>query len=83
VSSIDPRGIRLIQRLAQGDSLNAEERESMRATMYLLHQTVQPVRDSEMFSWQGEEAFLQDTWPLIKERLEIESGLYAHGAVSP
>ena len=83
MSSIDPRGIRLIQRLAQGDSLNAEERETMRATMYLLHQTVHPVRDSEMFSWQGEERFLQDTWPRIKEHLEIESGLYAHGAVKP
>ena len=83
MSSIDPRGIRLIQRLAQGDPLNEEEREAARATMYLLHQTVQPVRDSEMFSWQGEENFLRDTWPSIKERLEIESGLYAHGAVKP
>lgn len=83
MSSIDPRGIRLIQRLAQGSPLNAEEREAATATMYLLHQTVKPVRDSEMFSWQGEEAFLRETWPLIKEHLEIESGLYAHGAVKP
>ncbi len=83
MSSINPRGIRLIQRLAQGDHLSDEEHEAAKASMYLLQQTVQPVRDSEMFSWQGEEAFLQETWPLIKEHLEIESGLYAHGAVKP
>ncbi len=80
---IDPRGIRLIQRLAQGAGLSAEEKEAVKATMYLIQQTVHPARDWEKFSWSGEEDFMRHTWPLVRERYGIGSGQFAHGAVKP
>jgi hypothetical protein len=80
---IDPRGIHLIYRLAQGEALTPAEEESARATMYLIQQIVVPARDWDKFTWSGEEYFMRHTWPLVNERFEIENGQFAHGAVKP
>lgn len=80
---IDERGIQLIGRMERGESLSPQEKAAVRATMYLIQQTVHPVRDWENFVWPGEEHFMRHTWPRVRERYEIGSGQFAHGAVSP
>ncbi|NIS80903.1 MAG: hypothetical protein GTO14_11985 [Anaerolineales bacterium] len=76
-------GLSLIERFARGEKLGHQEIQSMRATMYLLSNYAKPPRAWEDFRWRGQDHFIQEVWPLIRDRKELLSGLFGHGAVSP
>lgn len=76
-------GLDLIRRYEQGEDLQPEQMESMRATMYLIYLYLYPQRAWEGFRWKGPDHFLEEIWPRVKERHAIQSGLFGHGAVSP
>jgi hypothetical protein len=76
-------GLSLIERYARGEKLDEQEVQSMRATMYLVSNYLYPPRSWEDFYWRGPDHFVQDVWPKIRDRQELLSGLFGHGAISP
>lgn len=77
------RGLNLILRYIAGDPLEAEEMAAMRAAMYLLVQYVIPARDWDAFRWLGEAHFVEEIWPLVKDRQDVMGGLFGDGAKAP
>lgn len=77
------QGLELIERFRNGETLDNDELQSMRSTMYLVWLYLNPQRTWEDFQWPGPEAFAHEIWPEIMEREELLSGLFGHGAVSP
>lgn len=76
-------GLGLIRRYADGEELEEQELISMQATMYLLTLYLNPQRSWEDFLWRGSDHFVEEIWPMILERREIQSDLFGHGSVSP
>jgi hypothetical protein len=76
-------GIELLRRYADGEQLTSEEMESLRSMMYMIRQTYSPPRTWASFQGLSVEGFMQDIWPQVRERFEIQSGLFEHGAVKP
>lgn len=77
------RGLKLIDRYANGEMLDEEQIQSMRAMMYLISSYIKPQRVWADFRWQGPGHFVKELWPKIKERQEILNGQFGHGAVRP
>lgn len=77
------RGLKLIERYANGETLDEEQLQSMRAMMYLISSYIKPQRVWADFRWQGSEHFMKELWPEIKERQEYLNGQFGHGAVRP
>jgi hypothetical protein len=77
-------GVNLIQRYADGENLDKQSMEAMMSTMYLIGLYLKPQRSWEDFlAWKGPDHFVREIWPTIKDRNEIASGLFGHGAISP
>lgn len=77
------RGLRLIERYVNGETLNEGQLQSMRAIMYLISRYLEPQRTWADFRWRGPEHFVAELWPTIKDRQEILNGQFGHGAVRP
>jgi hypothetical protein len=77
------RGLRLIERYVNGEMLDEEQLQSMRAMMYLISSYIRPQRTVEDFRWSGPEHFVKEHWPEIKERQEYLNGQFGHGAIRP
>jgi hypothetical protein len=77
-------GLSLIQRYAEGEKLDKGDMEAMKSVMYLISLYLKPQRSWEDFlAWKGPDHFIREIWPMIRDRSEIASGLFGHGAVSP
>ena len=59
------RGLKLIRRYAEGETLSSQEMKAMRAAMYLLAQYVRPPRTWEDFHWSGPAHFIEEIWPEV------------------
>lgn len=77
------RGLNLIRRYIAGEELEAEDLAAMLAAMYLLVQYVNPPRDWDAFRWRGEAHFVEEIWPLVKNRQDVMGGLFGDGAKAP
>jgi hypothetical protein len=77
------RGLKLIERYANGENLNDDQMQSMRAMMYLISRYIEPQRTWADFHWRGPEYFMKELGPKIKERQGLLTGQFGHGAVSP
>ncbi|MEJ2011056.1 MAG: hypothetical protein P8X64_02400 [Anaerolineales bacterium] len=76
-------GIELLQRYADGEQLNDQEMETLRSAMYAIRQTFYPPRTWGSFQKLNVDQFMQELWPAIRERREIQTGLFEHGSVKP
>jgi hypothetical protein len=77
------RGLKLIERYANGEKLDEDQIQSMRAMMYLISRYLEPQRTWADFRWRGPEHFVKELWPKIKDRQELLNGQFGHGAVRP
>jgi hypothetical protein len=76
-------GIELLQRYADGEGLTEQEMETLRSTMYIIRQTFYPPRTWGSFQKLNVDQFMQEVWPEVRERFEVQTGLFEHGSVKP
>ena len=82
-TSAGSRGINLIRRYVNGEELTSEERDSMRAAMYLLAQYVSPASEWDEFQWKGIEHFIDKIWPEVQGRQDVRHGFFGDGLKPP
>jgi hypothetical protein len=76
-------GLDLIRRHEDGEELEPDEMQAMRASMYLLTQYVNPPREWADFKWRGPDHFMREIWPKVKDRPEVLHGFFGPGTKAP
>ena len=76
-------GLDLIERYANGEALDDNHLQSMRAMMYLISRYLEHQRSWADFRWRGPEHFVEHLWPQIRARFEYLNGQFGHGAIRP